>query len=92
MKKITNIAIIPARYSRGKLLKWKNLILLKNKPLIYYAVKAAKDSKKFDKIYINSDSIIFKEIARRYNVDFYLRPQKLGKSDTKSDDVVFDFL
>ena len=91
MKEKNNIAIIPARIGSQRL-KWKNLILLKNKPLIYYAVKAAKDSKKFDKIYINSDSIIFKEIARRYNVDFYLRPQKLGKSDTKSDDVVFDFL
>ena len=44
MKEKNNIAIIPARIGSQRL-KWKNLILLKNKPLIYYAVKAAKDSK-----------------------------------------------
>ena len=76
MKNFRNIAIIPARIGSQRL-KWKNLILIKGKPLIYYAVKAAKESKKFDKIFINSDSIIFNEIAKRYNVDFFLRPNKL---------------
>ena len=91
MLKKNNIAMIPARIGSERL-KWKNLVIIKNKPLIYYAIDAAKKSKKFDKIFINSDSIIFKEIANRYNIDFYLRPKKLGSSNTKSDDVVYNFL
>tara|TARA_Y100000768_G_scaffold356011_1_gene310100 strand:- start:181 stop:891 length:711 start_codon:yes stop_codon:yes gene_type:complete len=91
MYKTSNIAMIPARIGSQRL-KWKNLALINNKPLIYYAINSAKKSKKFDKIFINSDSKIFEEIASRYKVNFYLRPKKLGSSNTKSDDVVFDFL
>ena len=85
------IAMIPARIGSERL-KYKNLALLLNKPLIYYAINAAKNSKIFDKIYLNSDSKIFEKIAKRYNIDFYLRPKKLGKSNIRSDDVVFDFI
>jgi CMP-N-acetylneuraminic acid synthetase len=85
------IAMIPARIGSTRL-KMKNLALLNGKPMIYYAIKAAKDAKVFDKIVINSDSQIFKKIADRYGVDFYLRPKKLGGSEIKSDDVVFDFI
>ena len=35
---------------------------------------------------------IFGEIATRYDIDFYLRPRELGSSETKSDDVVADFM
>ena len=46
-------------------LKYKNLALINNKPLIYYAINAAKKSKNLDKIVLNSDDIIFKSIAER---------------------------
>jgi len=84
-------AMIPARMGSTRL-KMKNLALVNEKPLIYYAIKAAKDADIFDRIIINSDSIKFKEIADRYDVDFYLRPQSLGGSTIKSDDVVLDFI
>ena len=45
-----------------------------------------------DRIIINSDAKIFKEIAKRFEVDFYHRPQELGTSETKSDEVVNDFI
>ena len=70
-------AMIPARIGSQRL-KLKNLTLLNGKPLIYYAIKAAKDSKIFKKIYINSDNEIFKKIAKRYNVAFYKRKKRLG--------------
>ena len=89
MRKI--IAMIPARLGSQRL-KYKNLALIDKKPMIYYAVEAAKKSKIFDKIYINSDNLIFEKIAKRYGVDFYLRPKKLGRSNTKTDEVVFDFI
>ena len=89
MKK--NIAMIPARIGSTRL-KMKNLALLNGRPMIYYAIKAAVDANIFDKIIINSDSRIFKDIADKYDVDFYLRPKKLGGSNIKSDDVVLDFI
>ena len=85
------IAMIPARIG-SKRLKVKNLAILNNQPLIYYAVEAAKKSAVFNKIVINSDHIIFKKIADRLNVDFYLRPKNLGSSATKSDDVIANFI
>jgi len=83
-------AMIPARIGSQRL-KMKNLALLNNKPLIYYALNAAKKTKIFDKIILNSDHKIFKKIAKRYKVDFYLRPKKFGTSKSKSDEVVYDF-
>ena len=44
-------AMIPARIGSQRL-KFKNLALLNNKPIIYYAINAAKQSKCFDKIFI----------------------------------------
>ena len=85
------IAMIPARIGSKRLAK-KNLALLGDKPLIYYSLNAAKKSKIFDKIVINSDNEIFNKIAERYNVDFYKRPNELGSSNTKSDDVIYDFM
>jgi CMP-N-acetylneuraminic acid synthetase len=84
-------AMIPARHGSQRL-KLKNLALLNEKPLISYAVNAAKDSMVFDKIIINSDSDIFNKIAKRYGVDFYKRPQHLGGSEIHSDSVVYDFM
>jgi len=83
--------MIPARIGSQRL-KLKNLAMLNGKPLIYYAIEAAKKSEVFDEIIINSDHKIFSEIADRYSVNFYLRPKKLGSSLTKSDEVVADFM
>lgn len=85
------LAMIPARIGSERLKK-KNLALLNKKPLIYYAINAAKKSKIFKEIYINSDDKVFKKIADQNKIKFYLRPKKLGSSNTKSDDVVYDFL
>jgi len=85
------IAMIPARIGSSRLAK-KNLALLDDKPLIYYAIDIAKKTDIFDRIVVNSDSPIFEKIAERYNVEFYLRPNQLGSSEAKSDEVVYDFM
>lgn len=85
------IAMIPARIGSTRL-KMKNLALVNGKPLIYYAIEAAKTSGVFNKVVLNSDSEIFAEIAGRYDVEFYQRPKELGSSTTKSDSVVYDFM
>ncbi len=85
------IAMIPARIGSQRL-KYKNLALLNNKPLISYAIEKARKSGVFNEIYINSDHTIFKNIAKKYKIKFYLRNKNLGKSSITSDQVVFDFL
>ena len=91
MKKLKIIAMIPARIGSERL-KLKNLALLKGHPLISYAIKVAKVSKIFSSVIVNSDSKKFQNVCNKYKCEFYLRRSKLGSSNTKSDDVVFDFL
>ena len=91
MKKSTITAMIPARIGSTRL-PMKNLALIDGKPLISYVINAAKKSGVFDRIVLNSDSALFQTIAERYGVEFYHRPDHLGSSSTKSDDVVFDFI
>ena len=55
-------AMIPARIGSQRL-KYKNLALINKKPMIYYAIEAAKKSGCFNKIFINSDHDIFSKIA-----------------------------
>ncbi len=85
------IGMIPARLGSERL-KRKNLALLAGKPLITYAIDAAKKSKIFDRIVVNSEASEFKKIAKQCGVEFYKRPKSLGSSATKSDDVIYDFL
>ena len=85
------VAMVPARMGSERL-QMKNLALLDGKPLISYAIQAAKASGVFDRVVLNSDSAVFEQVAHQYDIDFYLRPTELGSSDTKSDTVVYDFM
>ena len=84
-------AMVPARAGSERL-KLKNLSLLAGKPLIAHSIWAAKESQIFNKIYINSDEILFKKLSDDYGIDFYLRPRDLGGSKITSDEVVLDFI
>jgi CMP-N-acetylneuraminic acid synthetase len=83
--------MVPAKLGSTRLVM-KNLALIEGKPLIYYAIKAAKESGIFDRVVINAEDGIFEKIARRYGVDFYLRPGAIVGPTTKTDTVVYDFL
>ena len=83
--------MIPARIGSTRF-KMKNLALLNGKPMIAYAIMVALSSKVFDKVIVNSDSEVFRSIAKEYGAEFYLRPKHLGGSTVKSDDVVIDFI
>ena len=83
-------AMIPARLGSERLAR-KNLVLLAGEPLIAHSIKVAKASGVFDRIVVNSESPIFGRIAQQHDVDFYRRPEHLATSDTKSDEVVYDF-
>ena len=65
------VCMIPARIGSDRL-KRKNLILVNNKPIISYVIEVAKQTNKFNSIYLNSDHRIFKKIAKKNSIDFYL--------------------
>lgn len=72
------IAIIPAR-SGSKRIKNKNIKNFYNKPIIYYAIKAAKDSKLFNKIIVSTDSKKIGSIAKKFGAEFsFIRPKYLS--------------
>ncbi len=85
------VAMIPARRGSTRL-KAKNLALLNGKPLVSYAIAAAKESGVFKRIVLNSEDEIFGGIAKEYGVDFYRRPAQFATSEAKSDMVVNDFI
>lgn len=90
-KKEKIVAMVPAKIGSRRL-AMKNLALINGEPLVYYAIKAAKESDIFDRIVVNAEDALFSEIARRYHVDFYKRPKRLVGPTTKTDVVVYDFL
>ena len=66
MKKV--LAVIPARKG-SKRIKNKNLLLLNGKPLIYYTIKAAKESKYIDDWLVSSDSDEIIKIAKFFKAE-----------------------
>ena len=88
MKKI---AVIPARLGSQRLKK-KNLKPLCGKPLITRAIHKCIEADCFDEIYVNSESLVFKEIAEKEGVNFYHRAEHLGNNSATSEDFISDFL
>ena len=86
--KTMNIAIIPAR-AGSKRIKNKNIKLFCGKPIIYYAIKAAKISKIFHKIIVSTDSLKIKKISEGYGAEVpFIRPASLSDDFTNTIDVV----
>ncbi len=76
-------------------LKFKNLLLLNNKPLFTYLTNSALKSSKIENLYLNTDSDYLIEIAKDIfedNLKYYVRPASLGSSKAKLDDFVYDFM
>ena len=77
-KKYSVLGILPAR-SGSKGLKNKNIKILNNKPLFFYAAKALVDSKLIDKKICSTDSIKIAKLAKEYGLEIdNLRPKYLA--------------
>jgi len=87
----SRVAFVPARLGSERL-PMKNLALVAGRPLLAWAVRAARASGCFERVVVNADHEVFGAVARREGADFYLRPAALGSSQARSDDVVLDFL
>ncbi len=81
---------IPARMD-SKRVKHKNLRLLNGKPMILYAIQAAKQSR-VSEIYVNSESEVIGTLAKENGVKYYKRDQKLAKETVTSDVFNYDFI
>ena len=82
------ICIIPAR-AGSKGVKNKNLVKIKNKPLIQYTIDVAKKLSKHCEIVVSTDSLKIKKICIKNKLDFYgLRPKRLSNDTALTRDVV----
>ena len=82
---------IPARLG-SKRIEQKNLRLLNGKPLITYAIEAAKQATTLSEIYVNSESDVIGNIAKANGVHFYKRRLELSEDHIVSDEFNYDFL
>jgi CMP-N-acetylneuraminic acid synthetase len=72
------IAIIPARAGSTSI-KNKNLIKIKNKPLISFSIAAAKKSKLINRVIVTTDSKNIKKVAIKNGAEVpFLRPKKIS--------------
>ncbi len=88
---MTNIAIIPAR-GGSKGIKHKNLRTVGGISLIGRTVSAAIKSNVFDKVYISSDCDDILDEGTKFGALAIKRSAILSQDDTKTFDVVADFL
>tara|TARA_E500000178_G_C16913455_1_gene703771 strand:- start:359 stop:1048 length:690 start_codon:yes stop_codon:yes gene_type:complete len=85
------IAIIPARKG-SKRIKNKNIKIFYNKPIIYYSIKTAINSKIFDKVFVSTDCSKIANISRKYGAEVpFLRDEKLSDDYTVTSEVIKNF-
>lgn len=85
------VCMIPARLGSKRVAK-KNLRLINGKPLISYVIETVKQCDAFDEIYLNSEAMIFKEIAEECGISFYKRPEEFSTDQSTNDEFALDFI
>lgn len=83
--------VIPARMGSNRI-QLKNLRILNGSPLIQHSIDVAKASMLSDKVYLNSDGELFKDVAIENHIEFYKRSPDLATSASLIDDYLFDFM
>jgi CMP-N,N'-diacetyllegionaminic acid synthase len=87
-----NIVLIPARGGSKSIYK-KNIALLGNKPLIYYTIEIAKQSKLIDKVFVSTDDIEIQSISENLGAEVpFLRPKEFANDISRDYDVIYHFL
>ena len=81
------LAVIPARGGSVRVPK-KNIKILNGKPLLAYAIEAARNSRMIDRIIVSTDDDEIKDVAVKYGVEVpFKRPTDLSE-DVPTEDVV----
>lgn len=84
-------AMIPARLGSKRVVK-KNIRFLCGKPMMRYAIDAAKASGCFTDIWVNSESGLIGELALASGVAFHRRPDDLALDEATNQDFTYEFL
>ncbi len=83
------LALIPAR-AGSKGLRNKNIKIFKKKPLIYWTIRAAKESKYIDDIVVTTDSKTILNLSKKFKIkNLIKRPKKLALDNTAIKEVIF---
>ncbi len=83
-----NVAVIPAR-GGSKRIPHKNIKLFAGKPIIAYAIEAAKCTGIFDRILVSTDSETIARVAQQCGAEVpFLRPADLSQDHTPTAPVV----
>ena len=77
-KKPFILGVIPAR-GGSKGIKRKNLKLLCGKPLLYWSIKAAQESKLMDAFVVSTEDAEIKKVAQKYGATVLDRPKELAE-------------
>lgn len=86
MRKI--LTVIPIR-SGSQGIKNKNVKFLSGKPLVSYAISAARGARNCEKLIVSTDSESYASIAREYGVEApFIRPEELGSSEVRLHHVI----
>lgn len=86
------LCVIPAR-GGSKGIPLKNIVLLKGKPLIHYALRAALRAQQVDRVVVSSDHPKILSLAKEYGDNIALRrPKHLARDNTPSLPVVLHAL
>jgi len=85
-----SIAIIAAR-GGSKRIKNKNIKYFRGKPIIYYSIKAAIDSRCFKRIIVSTDSKKIAKIAIKFGAEVpFIRSKKLSNNKIGNREVIID--
>lgn len=87
----TIVAVILAR-GGSKGIPLKNIALLNNKPLLYYAINAAKNSKIIDEVYVSTDNKRIASVAKIYDAKVIDRPVELATDTSSSEEGLLHFI
>ena len=89
---MTRVALIPAR-GGSKGIYRKNIKLFNSKPLIYWTIKAAKESSFIDKVIVSTEDEEIAAIAKSYSAEVpFLRPKELAMDNSLGIDPVIHAL
>lgn len=85
------VAMIPARLGSKRIPK-KNIRYMGDKPLIQYPIDFAKNSNKFESIWVNTESVELGSIVEKMGVCFHRRPEELATDTATNRDFTYEFL
>jgi len=81
------VAVIPAR-GGSKRLPRKNIYPLWNKPMIYWAIKAAKESEYINDVYVSTEDNEIKNISETFGAIIISRPYSLSEGNVYKQSVI----